>query len=168
MQLHFLTFGGPTESYRAAVHRIRDEAQQMNVFSSITALQSCNRTRHFGKNTAILSSRILGAMVTGSGSPTWFSKNSWKYRMATSFCTPTLEHRHDQSVFNSAVSTTMRWNLRTTKSKILSGTVEPETGRVLLLKNLTKLYVLLYMWVQENMLFDCLILKKWKGKKLPK
>ena len=80
--------------------------------------------------------------------------------MATSFCTPTLEHRHDQSVFNSAVSTTMRWNLRTTKSKILSGTVEPETGRVLLLKNLTKLYVLLYMWVQENMLFDCLILKK--------
>ena len=143
MQLHFLTFGGPNESYRAVVHRIRDEAQQMNVFSSITALQSCNRTRHFGKNMAILSSRILGAMVTGSGSPTWFSKNSWKYRMATSFC---------------------RWNLRTTKSKILSGTVEPETGRVLLLKNLTKLYVLLYMWVQENMLFDCLILKKWKGK----
>ena len=38
MQLHYLTFGGPTESYRAAVQRLRDEAQQMNVFSSITTL----------------------------------------------------------------------------------------------------------------------------------
>lgn len=37
MQLHFLTFGGPTESYREAAKRIRDQAQAMNVFSSITA-----------------------------------------------------------------------------------------------------------------------------------
>ena len=37
MQLHFLSFGGPTDFYRAALRRIRDEAHQMNVFSSITA-----------------------------------------------------------------------------------------------------------------------------------
>jgi hypothetical protein len=38
MQLHFLTFGGPTENYRAAVKRLQKEAEDMNVFSSITAL----------------------------------------------------------------------------------------------------------------------------------
>jgi hypothetical protein len=37
IQLHFLTFGGPSETYREAAKRIRDQAQAMNVFSSITA-----------------------------------------------------------------------------------------------------------------------------------
>ena len=38
MQLHFLTFGGPTEKYHAAAKRLGDEAVHMNVFSSVTTV----------------------------------------------------------------------------------------------------------------------------------
>jgi hypothetical protein len=46
MQLHFLTFGGPTESYRAAVKRLNKEAEAMNVFSSVTTLNDDNLKEH--------------------------------------------------------------------------------------------------------------------------
>ena len=46
MQLHFLTFGGPTESYRAAVKRLNKEAETMNVFSSVTTLNDDDLKEH--------------------------------------------------------------------------------------------------------------------------
>lgn len=38
MQLHFLSFGGPTKKYHDALDRLNREAVEMNVFSSITAV----------------------------------------------------------------------------------------------------------------------------------
>ena len=37
-QLHFLSFGGPSETYHNALNRLRCQAIEMNVFSTITAL----------------------------------------------------------------------------------------------------------------------------------